>query len=232
MPRRLVPAIACCVLLLGSAAAFVGANGVHSASGPIPGMTGAPAIGGSDPEGDCTLCHQDFANPCAPDPCNLNTPGGGVRILDLPADYLPGTPIPMRVQLWTDSTLSFPARRWGFQITAVREGDGQGAGAWQLPAPDTLDVLAGYAPFETRDYVVQQSIGTRTGLAGPVEWSLTWNPPAGNEGRIILCVAGNATNGNAEPGAGDFVFAARETLPPSVVPVRPVSWGGLKRRFR
>jgi hypothetical protein len=189
-------------------------------------------VGGADAESDCTLCHQDFENPCLPDPCNLNTPGGGVEILDLPESYLPGEPIPLRVRLWTDSTLAHPARKWGFQITAVRENNGEGSGDWQLSNPDTFLVDQGGAPFETRSYLMHQSAGTRSGLAGPIEWSFTWNPPAGNDGRIIFCVAGNATDGNAEPGPGDFVFTARDTVPPSVVPVLPVSWGALKKRFR
>lgn len=232
MLRPTVAWVAVVVLASGVAAAMVSAHDTHSASGPLASMTGAPAIGGADPEADCTLCHQDYDNPCLPEPCNLNTPGGGVAILDLPADYLPGQPIPLRVRLWTDSTLASATRKWGFQITAVRELNGAGSGTWQAAEPDTLLIEQGAAPYDTRSYLMQKTAGTRTGLGGPVEWSFTWNPPAGNDGRVIFCVAGNATNGNDEPGPGDFVFTARETLPPSAVPVRPVSWGALKQRFR
>jgi hypothetical protein len=232
MRRRLPTWTAVPVLLAVPLAALVRANEPNSAFSPIPSMTGAPAIGGKGSENNCTLCHQDFVNPCEPDPCNLGTPGGGVEILDLPMSYLPGTEIPLRVRLWTDSTLAAPARRWGFQITAIRESNGEGSGAWLTLDPDTLQIVPGSAPFESRSYLEHTYDGTRTGLAGPIEWSFSWMPPAGNEGKIIFCVAGVATNGNSEPGAGDFVFTFRDTLPPDAVPVRSLTWGELKARFR
>ena len=220
------------ILVSGIAAALVSAHGLDSAHGPIASVTGAPSLGGLDAEADCTLCHQDFENPCAPDPCNLNTPGGAVEILDLPEEgYVPGIAISLRVRLRTDSTLASPARRWGFQLVAVSEGSGQGTGTWVLD-PDTLDVVTGSDPYASRQYLVHQYEGTRPGLAGPIEWTMAWMPPESNEGNIIFCAAGNATNGNEEPGLGDFVFTSRETLPPSIVPVRPVSWGSLKSRYR
>lgn len=223
--------LVCILLTAGIAAAIVSAHENQSSYGPIASVTGAPAIGGADAESDCTLCHQDFANPCDPVPCNLNTPGGGVEILDLPAYYTPGMSIPMRVRLWSDSTLVYPDRRWGFQITAVRQSNGQGSGTWQIPDPDSLEILTGSTPFDTRTYVTHQRPGTRYGLAGPVEWSFTWTPPESDEGPVIFCVAGNAGNGNEEPGAGDFVFTAVDTLPSNAVPTLPLSWGALKRRF-
>jgi hypothetical protein len=42
--------------------------------------------------------------------------------------------------------------------------------------------------------------------------------------------AGNAANGDFVAGLGDPIYTAGETTPAGVVPVRGVSWGGLKRR--
>lgn len=219
-------------LAVASAAALVRANDLHFADSPPTSMTGAPAIGAIGAESDCTLCHQDYSNPCSPLPCNLNTPGGGVEILDLPADYLPGSAIPLRVRLWTDSTLSSPTREWGFQITSVRESDGAGAGTWIVPDPDTLHTLMGSAPFDTRSYLQQSRPGIRPGLAGPIEWSFSWMPPGGNEGKVIFCLAGNAANGNNEPGGSDFVFTFTDTIGPSAVSARSIRWGALKAKYR
>jgi hypothetical protein len=232
MPRRLPALVALLVLVLGAVAAFGSGIGLNSDEGAIPSATGAPAIGGITAEFNCTLCHQDYANPCLPGPCNLATPGGGVALLDVPADYLPGSAIPLRVRVWTDSTLVYPGRNWGFQITAVRESDGSGAGTWILPDPDSLQVVGGSGAFTGRSYLEQTVLGIRGGLAGPVEWSFTWMPPAGNEGRVIFCLAGTAGNGDDVPGGEDFVFVRQDTLAPNVVPVRRASWGGVKAKYR
>ena len=232
MPKRFSAWIALAILLPGAMAALVSAHSLYSEYGPIPSLTGAPAIGGSDPEFDCTLCHQDFARPCGPDPCNLNTPGGGVEILDMPADYVPGIAVPLRVRLWSDSTLSAPGHDWGFQITAVREEDGAGAGTWILPDPDTLEIVQGLPPFESRSYLEHTILGARDGLAGSVEWAFSWMPPNGNQGKVIFCVGAAACNDNEEPGAGDFVYTVRETLTVTPVPVIRASWGALKSKYR
>jgi hypothetical protein len=48
----------------------------------------------------------------------------------------------------------------------------------------------------------------------------------------MFCVAGNATNGNHEPGPGDFVYTALATTRVGVVATRSVSWSSLKARYR
>lgn len=227
--RRLILAAAFVTLCLGIAA-WVRAAGINSDEGPIASMTGAPEIAGIAAESNCTLCHQDFLVPCDP-PCNLDTPGGGVAILDLPATYLPGVAIPMRVRMWTDSTLAYPDRLWGFQITSIRSSDGKGAGDWIAPA-DTFLVQSGLGSYASRRYLSQMVNGIRAGLGGPIEWSFTWTPPAGNEGWVYFAAASVAANGNDEPGPGDFVFTTIDSIAPDPTPTVPVSWGALKRRYR
>jgi hypothetical protein len=97
------------VLLLG---AWIALAAGHSAHRPDPSLTGAPAIGSTPGEPDCSACHDN------PSWSNVNTPGGAVEILDLPvfaadgkngnagdyvytaADTVRVDPVPVRLASW------------------------------------------------------------------------------------------------------------------------------------
>ena len=220
MMRRVWPA------LLGLGIASLAMGAVRSAHGPDPSQTAAPAFGTKPAEPTCTVCHDNNTGN------NLNTPGGAVEILDLPDYYLPGQLYTLRVRLHSDSTLADPGRLWGFQLTAVRALDGQGAGSFELPAPDTLQVVLGdYLPWQSRSYVEHTSLGTRDGLGGPVEWTFSWRAPDPHQGTIFFYCAGNAADG-AGGDKGDFVFTAADTVRADPTPVAGASWGSLKARYR
>jgi hypothetical protein len=232
MPRAIPLFAVLVVLALGGTTAYVSAHQIQSDEGPLPSMTGAPAVGAAPAEANCTYCHQDFDNPCAPEPCNFNAPGGGIEILGLPATYEPGQVIPLRVHLWSDSTLDDVEPLWGFEMTAVRTQDGAGAGRWEPGDPDTFAVVPGFGAFATRSYIEQTFFGARLGLHGGVEWTFNWRAPAEEAGDIVFYVAGVAGNGNDEPGAGDFVYTGNATTRSGVVSNRATTWGALKTRFR
>lgn len=232
MLRRVPHVLALLALALGAMGADVHGPRLHSDEGPLPSMTGAPGVAGGAAENDCTLCHQDYANPCDPIPCNLNTAGGGVEILDLPSDWQPGLIYPLRVRLWTDSTLAYPTRRWGFEITALHAIGGTGAGQWVQTEPDTYYVVAGSPPFDSRSYAEPTYAGVREGLAGPVEWSLQWQAPVSSEGDVLFFVAAVAGDGDDQPGPRDFVFTANDTMLQGGDAVRAIRWGALKARYR
>src|SRR5262245_36114962 len=118
------------VALAVSASLVLGA-GVLSEYGPLPGATGAPALRSKPEEFNCTLCH--FAGATS----NFNTTGGAVRILGLPKTYTAGQTYRLGVRLSTDSTAADPSRLWGFEITAVRAADGEGAGTFILDDADS-----------------------------------------------------------------------------------------------
>ena len=201
MPSRLIYAFASLLLVAGATFAFAT---IQSDEGPLASSTGAPAVAGVPAEWDCTLCHFSVNN-------NLNTPGGGVRVLGLPLHYAPGQTYPLRVRLGTDSTAYAAARNWGFQITAVRLSDGQGVGTFLLPDPDTLTILMGEAgDFASRAYLEQTGLGARTGLGSPVEWRFSWRAPNTDLGPIGFYCAGNAGDGTDDPG-NDFIFTTGET---------------------
>jgi len=214
--------------LVGVSVVFGGTS--FFAEGPPASRTGAIAIGAKPAEGICTQCHHTVdANGDPVD--NFNTPGGGVQILDVPTTYVPGTTYPLRVHLASDSTAQFPDRRWGFELTAVRASDGEGAGSFVLPPGDTLKVKTGFTDFSSRSYIEHTFVGTRVGLASPVEWAFEWQAPATDVGRIYFFCAGNAASGNLGDD-GDFIYTTVDSTGGESVPVARMSWGALKARFR
>ncbi len=205
-------------------------GGIQSEFGPLPSVTGAPKIRGKPAESNCTLCHSAKVGN------NLDTPGGSVKILDLPATYTAGQTYRLRVQLSTDSTAAYPDRAWGFELTAVRASDGEGCGTFVLDDSDTLQIVSGAdgehpVELSSRRYVEHKFLGSRSGRSGPVEWTFSWRAPTAPEDSALFYCAGNATNGNMDP-SGDFVFTTAETVLDATTPVRTISWGAVKRRYR
>jgi hypothetical protein len=201
---------------------------VLSEFGPLPSYTGAPSIRGKSAEGNCTVCHINETEN------NLNTPGGGVEILDLPKTYTAGQTYRIRVRLHSDSTAAYPDRDWGFQLTAVRASDGEGCGTFILDS-DSLQIVPGtygeHPDLGSRSYVEHTIIGDHDGLASPSEWTFSWKAPTAPEDTALFFCAGNATNGSLDP-SGDFVFTTAETVLDVTTPVTPVSWGAVKRKYR
>ena len=196
-----------------------------SALGPLASHTGAPAVGAKPEETNCTLCHFNV------DWNNLNTKGGAVEILGLPKGYMAGQTYPLTVRLHSDSTAAYATRKWGFQISAVRASDGEGSGTFQV-ASDSIQVLSGDpGPYASRWYVEHAINGTRAGLFGPVTWTFDWHAPNPPEGKVYFFAAGNAADGTQDPG-NDFVFTTADSVADATVPVRAVSWGALKTRYR
>ena len=228
---RLNAATAASALIVAAFASLAAGGGLLAESGPVPSFTGAPAIAGLPAEGDCTTCHLSAAGGAD----NLNTPGGAIEILDLPGTYDAGATYRLRVRLATDSTAAYPGRKWGFQLTAVRAGDGEGIGTFVLDDAESLAVTLGsdgfFPELASRRYVQQKSAGTRVGLGGPVEWTFSWRAPDAPGDTVFFYGAGNAANGD-QSGDGDFVFTARDTVLDATTPARPVTWGEVKRRYR
>lgn len=229
MLRRL-PYLICVLVLAGGVTAAVATS--NFSSGPYPAKTGAPAVGSVPGEDNCSQCHLVFDGD-GNQVNNLNDPGGYVRILDLPETYSPGNTYTLRVQLWSDSTVSAPMRRWGFQLTAVKASDGSGAGTFVLPNADSLQIVDAFtgSAWEGRQYVEHQYNGIQEGASGPVEWSFQWQAPPTPAGAVYFYVAGNAANGSFDPG-GDWIYLGGDTLADTTTAVRSTSWGGLKKLWR
>jgi len=201
---RLAYGFSLLLLIAGSTYAFAT---IESSHGPIASVTDAPAIAAKPAELVCTLCHFSDTN-------NLNVPGGGVHIGGVPIVYAPNQIYAFTVRLKNDSTAYSVARKWGFQITAVRASDGEGAGTFILPDPDTLQIVLGSGAFASRSYLEHTSIGTRDGLASPVTWHFSWQAPSTKVGKIYFFCAGNSADGSQDP-SGDWIFTTSDSTVPS-----------------
>ena len=192
MQHRILRCSVIAALAVGATLAFA------FSTGPPTSKTGAPAIAGVAAEGICRECHTTFP---------LNTAGATLEILDVPQFYLPDTLYTLRVRM--TSTFAAP-RRWGFEVTAVRATDGQGAGTFDIAGIAGLQVVNGAGAFASRRYVEHTSNGTFDNNLGPVEWTLRWRAPKPAAGRIFFFVAGNAANSN-DLNTGDHIYTARDT---------------------
>jgi hypothetical protein len=190
--RALVRFVVATSLVTGASLAFA------FSTGPPASRTGAPSVGGVVLESVCTACHTGFA---------LNTAGATLQILDVPTQYDPDAVYTLRVRM--TSTFALP-RRWGFQITAVREADGQGVGTFDIGASNELQIVAGSGAHASRRYVEHTAPGTFDNNSGPVEWSFNWQAPSSDLGRIFFFAAGNAANSSGT-NAGDHIYTARDT---------------------
>lgn len=197
--------LACAALAAGASLALA------FSSGPPASRTGAPAVGGVAAEANCTACHTGFA---------LNTAGATLEILDVPASYITDSLYTLRVRM--TSTFA-PPRRWGFQITAVRDADGQGAGTFDVTGLTTVQIVAGTTVYASRRYVEHTSAGTFPLNNGPVEWTFRWRAPATNLGRIRFFAAGNAAN-NSSTNAGDRIYTtSAQSDPHPLLDARPLA---------
>ncbi|HME72437.1 MAG TPA: choice-of-anchor V domain-containing protein [Myxococcota bacterium] len=165
--------------LLASALLFVeGAKA--TSSGPQPGLSGAPEIGGVPAEMTCTSCHATF--PLNPDAL------GKVELLGLPDVYAPGQRYTLTFRIsHPDAAIT----RWGFQVTAIQRGDGQGAGEFVVTDPQNTQRVGGLAH---REYVEHTLPGTAMGKVRGTSWKFDWIAPARDVGEIVFYGGGNASN--------------------------------------
>lgn len=218
MVRLLIRASVVGGLIFGTAVAFA------FSTGPPLSRTGAPAVGGKPAEALCTLCH----NLNAP-----NMPNGQVEILDLPVAYTPGQSYPIRVRLSSTANQIYPDRKWGFQITAIYQANGLGAGTWDIPSAPPSDALlrntyatGSSSTWKTRVYISHMIASYRKGWPSPIEWSFSWVAPPVDSGTVLFFVAGNAANGDsASAGTDDHIYTGRDTVlsPSLVIGVEPTT---------
>jgi hypothetical protein len=204
--RSRPPAAPIVILAAGTAA-------LAATWGAPVGRTGAPPLGPVSGELTCAIhaCHEG----------NPTDQGGALRILGVPAVYVPGAVYPITVALSSVQTESFPDRRWGFEVTAARLADGRGAGSFAAPG---LRVLVG---SDSRVYVTHDPAALDPGGASPASWNLQWTAPAGDEGPVGFYAAGTAADGNGLA-SGDWVYIAGDTALAPPVAWRRVTWGAIK----
>lgn len=191
-PRALAPRAALAALIALASLALPARPARPSSTGPNPGLTGAPALGPFPAEPNCTSCHA--SSPLNPDA------RGSVRLEGLPERYAPG----QRYALAFEVRHPDPDRqRWGFQVTAVAQGSGLGAG--ELVVTDPADTQRIESSTTQRQYLEHTADGTGMGETGGHRWEFAWVAPASDVGDVAFYGAGNAANldGSKE---GDLIF--------------------------
>jgi len=201
--RRLLRPAAAAALALGLLAAPGAARA--SSAGPQPGMTGAPSLGGAPAEDTCASCHKG---------ASLNPdPGGRVALEGLPERYAPGVRYALTFRIAHDDAA---VQRWGFQVTAVRGADGQGAGELVVIDPATTQRVVGPAG---RQYVEHTDPGTAIGESGGTAWRFEWVAPPDDAGEVLFFGLGNAADASGSEN-GDRIYG------PSPAPLARVAGPG------
>ncbi len=162
-----------------------------SASGPTPGMTGAPG------EADCTACHSDFV---------VNTGTGSISISGVPVTYAPNQSISLTV-----TTSQADAVIYGFQLTAL-DSLGRRTGTFTLPpqTPQQLQTQNGIIGTQTRTYIMHTGDGVVPTQFGSKSWTFTWNAPSQAVGPVTFYAAGNSANSDGTS-SGDHIYKTQRT---------------------
>jgi hypothetical protein len=160
-------------------------------SGPLNGYAGDPPANRT-----CHSCHSSF---------QVNSGSGTLAVTGLPTGYLPGITYALTVEL----SQAGPSR-WGFELTALREDNGQRAGS--LTPDDPARVQLSTDAGTQRDYLKHTTAGTFEGQPNGVTWNIHWSSPAENIGPAQIYVAGNAANSSGSP-FGDYIYTHVYTVP-------------------
>jgi|GEM_PF-3065917 len=169
---------------------------VASSGGPPDELAGNPPN-----RANCTQCHSSFG---------VNTGQGSLDLIDFPEEYTTGETYQITINLEDPN-----ASRWGFQLTAIDDGNDRAG---------DIDVVNGN---QTRlsdrngrpQYLMQRAAGTFRNQRNQAQWVFDWTAPDDDIGEIRFYVAGNAANNNGNT-AGDriytsnFSMAAAEPPPP------------------
>jgi hypothetical protein len=214
-----VRAAAISILALGASQVFA------VPTGPVATRTGARGFFNKPLEPTCTVCHQADLSGIPP---GINDASGSIKLVNVPAHYVPGTIYTLTVQLQHDwNPVPADPLRWGFQLQAIQANTGDSSGTWVLTpnvAPDSFKIVkaTGTSVYKNRRYVDQSGYPlidqehagspTHFGEVGPVEWHVKWQAPPGDSGKIYFFAAGNSTNGDDQCfQSGDFIFTTSES---------------------
>jgi hypothetical protein len=155
-----------------------------------PARPGAMLTGGFG-ESTCRQCHSSH-------PLNEGRPlGGRFEIEGIPDEYEAG--MSYRLTL----LIAHPGRsHWGFELSARSANQGDQAG--RLIAVDSDTELK---EKDGISYITHAGTGANTRIADRRRISFLWVAPDSTSGMILFNAAGNAADGNGEPG-GDFIYTA------------------------
>jgi hypothetical protein len=216
LPISFIAAIGVLSLWLAYDAAT--SHGVSARSSTPPKVrTGAP-LSATTSEKDCADCHSDFA---------VNSGGGSIQILSVPAQYVPGATYPIRVHIG-HVTVSPDVPSWGFELTAIRNTDYGRADSLVSLGPETQ--IQTNVSNPARKYVSHTAAGNYPGKADSTTWVFNWIAPASGSGGVSFWVSGVAGTGSGT--SGSFVYDASANSIEAPTDVQSTTWGKLKQLYR
>ncbi len=191
---------------------------VASSGGPPRSRTGAPAIGGVGAESTCLNCHSGS-------PINGSAT---LTFVNAPNFYVAGQTYTFSVRLASTATSGNANRVWSFELTAVNQSNGQGAGTFANVAGQGTAIIGGSGSYSTRRYI-EEATDDRVGASSPQTWQVQWTAPDPGVGSVGFYAAGIAGNGSGT--GGDYVATASQVMA-DVTPTEQVTWGKVKSLFR
>jgi len=178
---RVLGAVVCALIFNQSLRAF--------STGPPANRNGVGGV-------FCTACHRTF---------DLNSGQGSVRILGLPAAWLPGESYTLQVVVSDPSAI-----RFGFEFSATG-GSGDQAGELVPGADGRTRVINGDVNGKTVQFIEHTSVGSTIGSSNVFQFTYR-TPSDASFGSIRINLAGNAANGNGA-NTGDNIYATELSLP-------------------
>ncbi|NNF59685.1 MAG: T9SS type A sorting domain-containing protein [Rhodothermaceae bacterium] len=192
--------------LLGGLAVSVLGSVLLLAATHVPAYSFSSGVppGFSGPEDVCNACHSGGQS----DPNPPNTGTGSVTI-DAPATYTPGETIAITVTVDNTTPPVVGSPRQGFQLSARVPDSGtplEHIGSFDLGGSMSVQFAPAGAEPDT-NYVTHTT-------ANETSWSFSWVAPDEGESppEVVFYVAGNASNSNFAPDAGDLIYTATHTL--------------------
>jgi len=206
------------LLMGGVAAGLIGsAEGLASGRGATPPPSGfafhdgPPArVTGGFSEDSCAACHREW---------EANEGPGGLRLIGLPDEIIPGSRIPLTVEL-----VHGGMARSGFQMAVRWAESGEQAGVL-VPAPSEADRVA---QVESRmiHFVQHKALGTDVVAPDTARWNVEWVVPSASPERPIsswtIHIAAVAADGD-ESQMGDYPYTLERS---GSVAVSPPCWAG------
>jgi hypothetical protein len=193
-------------------------HGVSARSNtPAKVRTGAP-LSATTSEQDCAECHNDFP---------VNSGGGSIQILGVPAQYAPLATYPIRVHIG-HVTVNPDVPSWGFELTAIRNSDYGKADSLVSLGPATQIQTNPSNP--ARKYVSHTATGNDAGKADSTTWVFDWIAPASGAGGVSFWVSGVAGTGNGTNQS--FVYNASANSSEAATDVQGTTWGKIKTLYR
>jgi len=162
-------------------------------------------------EPTCTACH--FGT--------LNSGPGSVTVT-APATYASGQTYQITVRVADPQRTNGSQSRWGFEMSARTEG-GQQAGSLNSTNNQTQVI----PNFNSVQYVMHTTTGTRAGTPLGVNFTFDWTAPDTSAGPVVMHAAGNSAN-NSQSNIGDRIYTTSITIPPEPSgPTPTISDGGV-----